>query len=209
MLTADCYVLHLATPSALVTSNPIILSMETEPKMADPVRNDEPLSDIRFPETSPRPGPVPLARTPADTAGLLPEHATDKPLGEWPRETLEDLRRSRESREPSTFDNLKEQSSNALETLREKTRPVTDFVQNRVADMRHRFRVIRGRMRSGELQDEVRGRASELTDEASRQARVARHRAELYARNYPLQFIAGAAAAGFAIGFLLRMWRDE
>jgi len=177
--------------------------------MADPVRNDEPLSSMRFPETSARPGPVPVTRTPADTAGLLPEHATDKPLGAWPRETLDDLRESRESRESDTLDNLKKQSANALDTLREKARPVTDFVQDRVADMRHRLRIIRGRVESGELQEELRDRASELGDEASRQARRARSRAEFYARNFPLQFIAGAAAAGFAIGFLLRMWRDE
>jgi ElaB/YqjD/DUF883 family membrane-anchored ribosome-binding protein len=183
--------------------------METEPNMADPVRNDEPLSSMRFPETSARPGPVPVTRTPADTAGLLPERARDKPLGEWPRETLDDLRESRESREPGTLDNLKEQGANALDTLREKTRPVTDFVQDRVADARHRFRVIRGRVKSGELQEGLRDRASELGDQASRQARFARNRAEFYARNYPFQFIAGLAAAGFAIGFLLRMWRDE
>lgn len=183
--------------------------METEPNMAEPVRKDEPLSSMRFPETSARPGPVPVTSAPADSAGLLPERATDKPLGEWPRETLDDLRGTGESQQPGTLDNLKEQGGNALDTLREKARPVTDFVQDRVADMRHRFRVIRGRVQSGELQDEMKDRASELTDEASRQARVVRTRAEFYARNYPLQFIAGAAAAGFAIGFLLRMWRDE
>ena len=181
--------------------------------MAEPVRNDEPLSDIRFPETSPRPGPVPVTRTPAETAGLLPERATDKPLGEWPRETLDGLRESRFEREEysgeSKFDDLKEQGANALDALREKARPVTDFVQDRVADMRYRFRVIRGRVRSGELQEDLRDRASDLSNEASRQARIARSRAEFYARNYPFQFIAGVAAAGFAIGFLLRMWRDE
>ncbi len=177
--------------------------------MAEPVRNDEPLSSMRLSESSPRPGPVPVTRTPADTAGLLPERATDKPLGEWPRETLDDLRDEPEMREPGTFDNLKEQGANALDTLREKARPVTDFVQDRVADARHRFRIIRGRVESGELQDDLRDRASELSGEASRKAREARSRAEFYARNYPLQFIGGAAVAGFVIGFLLRMWRDE
>ena len=182
--------------------------METEPNMAEPVRNDEPLSSMRFPETSARPGPVPVADGPANSAGLLPERATDKPLGEWPRETLDEIRDLRTPGE-SKIEDLKEQGASAIDTLREKARPVTNFVQDRVADMRHRFRVIRGRMRSGELQDEIKDRATELSDEASRQARIARTRAEFYARNYPLQFIAGAAAAGFAIGFLLRMWRDE
>jgi|WetSurMetagenome_2_1015567.scaffolds.fasta_scaffold767495_1 ElaB/YqjD/DUF883 family membrane-anchored ribosome-binding protein len=183
--------------------------METEPNMADPVRNDEPLSSMRLPETEARPGPVPVTRTPTDTAGLLPERATDKPLGEWPRETLDDLRDAGEPREPNTVDNLKQKGASALDTLRDKTRPVADFVQDRVADMRYRLRIIRGRVESGELQGELRDRATEIGDEASRQARIARSRAEFYARNFPLQFIAGAAAAGFAIGFLLRMWRDE
>jgi len=179
--------------------------MTMENNMAEPVRNDEPLSDIRFPE-SPRPGPVPVTRSGADTAGLLPERATDKPIGEWPRETLDDLR---DFRQRDDTDRNSSTGSDILNNLREKARPVTEFVQDRIADFRDRFDMIRGRFESGELQAEVKDRASELSDEASRQARVARHRAEFYARNYPLQFIGGAAAAGFAIGFLLRMWRDE
>ena len=166
--------------------------MEMEGKMAEPVRNEEPLSNLRFPE-SPKPGPVPVTRSADDPAALLPEHVTDKPIGEWPWERVDE-----QSSEPS-----------ALDTIREKTRPIAEFVQDRVTDVRERVRVIRGRMESGELQEDVRERASDLAEEASRQARVARTRAEFYARNYPLQFIAGAAAAGFAIGFLLRMWRDE
>jgi ElaB/YqjD/DUF883 family membrane-anchored ribosome-binding protein len=75
--------------------------------------------------------------------------------------------------------------------------------------MRHRLRIIRGRFEAGELQEQMRDRASDLTNEASRQARIARSRAEFYARNYPLQFIGGAVVAGFVVGFLLRMGRDE
>lgn len=166
--------------------------------MADPALNDEPLSSARSPVSPPRPGPVPVTGAPADVAGLLPEQATDKPLGEWPRETLEDLLESR-----------RERSSGVGAAVREKAKPFADFVQDRASDLRRRFRLIRGRVESGELQNELKYRASDLADLASRQARVARTRAELYAREYPLQFIAGAAAAGFAIGFLLRMGRDE
>lgn len=173
--------------------------------MAEPVRNDEPLSDFRFPEST-RPGPVPVTRAGADPAGLLPEHATDKPLGEWPRETLDDLR---DIRRREDADRMLATGTDVLNHLREKARPVAQFVQDRAAHLRRRLRVIRGKLRSGELRDQVKGRASDLSDEASRQARIARSRAEFYARNYPLQFIGGAAAAGFAIGFLLRMWRDE
>jgi ElaB/YqjD/DUF883 family membrane-anchored ribosome-binding protein len=174
--------------------------MEMEGNMAEPVRNDEPLSSMRFPESQSRPGPVPVTRT-SDAAGLLPEHGTDQPLGEWPADVREDIAADRD-RSGNEF-------RSTLDTVREKVRPVTDFLQDRASDLRHRFRVIRGRMQTGELQDDVKDRASEIADQASRQARVARNRAEFYARNYPLQFIAGAAAAGFAIGFLLRIGRDE
>lgn len=176
--------------------------MEMEDNMAEPVRDDEPLSSTKFPESPSRPGPVPVVAEPADVAGLLPERATDKPLGEWPAETIRDLRVSR-------FRTTGDAVGNALGVAVHTARQIPEFMQDRASDLRHRFRLIRGRVKSGELQDELKERASEITDEASRQARVARTRAEFYARNYPLQFIAGAAAAGFVIGFLLRIGRDE
>jgi len=69
--------------------------------------------------------------------------------------------------------------------------------------------VIRGRAATGELKENVSERVSEVADETSRQGRLMGGRADYYAHNYPLQFIAGAAATGFVVGFLLRMWRDE
>jgi ElaB/YqjD/DUF883 family membrane-anchored ribosome-binding protein len=164
--------------------------------MAEPVRKDKGLRPMRVPESPTRQGPVSAKVSGEDVAGLLPAQATNKPLGEWTREALEDLRQSRA---------WSQKQANPFRAVREKVRPLTNFMQDRASDARHRFQVIRGRVQSGELQ----GRASDFADEASRHAQIARSRAEHYARNYPLQFIAAVAAAGFAIGFLLRMWRDE
>jgi ElaB/YqjD/DUF883 family membrane-anchored ribosome-binding protein len=141
---------------------------------------------------------VPVTGAPADVAGLLPQHATEKPLGEWPAEAFHEHRADR------TWE-----SSDVFHTFIYKARPMVESLQEQLLDLRHRLRIVRGRIESGELQDELKDRASVIADEASRQARLARTRAEFYARNYPLQFIAGAAVAGFAIGFLLRMGRDE
>lgn len=167
--------------------------------MADPLRNNRPLTTTVYPDpaagssaTSPRPN--------EDTAGLLPEHATDQPLGEWPRESRRVLRGTRARRREGrgTFDAMKQ-----------KVGPVADFMQSRAAELRRRFQVIQGRVKSGELREEMRDRASNLAGNATNRARKVRSRAEYYARNYPLHFIAGCAAAGFVIGFLLRMGRDE
>lgn len=160
--------------------------------MAEPVRKDEPLSRMRFPETSGS-GPVPVAT--ADASVQLPEHATDTPLGEWPASAEIPVRSTAET--------------GTIETAVWKAKKITANVQDRVEDLRGRVRVIRGRVQSGELQEQLKERASDLAENASRRARIIRNRADSYARNSPLAFIAGAAAAGFAIGILLRMWRDE
>jgi ElaB/YqjD/DUF883 family membrane-anchored ribosome-binding protein len=163
--------------------------------MAERVFNEEPLSSSRSAASVTRYGPVPVKGEPADVAGLLPEHATQKPLGQWPRATLRELRRGRrEERIRATVDRVK---------------PVVAKLQERLDELRHRFGVVRGRIESGELQEELRSRASYYGDEVTRRAREARARTEAYANEKPLQFIAGVAVAGFAIGFLLRMGRDE
>jgi ElaB/YqjD/DUF883 family membrane-anchored ribosome-binding protein len=189
--------------------------MKSEGNMAEPVRNDDPLSSMRFPESSPKRGPERVPRSEEDVAGYLPEEATDKPLGEWTPESLEDLRDSRHARvrearamRRARLPELAPETSK-VDSVKSKIRQVTAFWQNRASDVRHRFEVIRGRVRSGDLQSEWKSRASDLGDKASDRAQDARNRAEYYARNYPLQFIGGAAAAGFVMGFLLRMWRDE
>ena len=63
--------------------------------------------------------------------------------------------------------------------------------------------------RASQIAEEASDRASEIADEAKLQARVWETRARHYARHYPFQFIGSVAAAGFSIGFLLRLWREE
>jgi ElaB/YqjD/DUF883 family membrane-anchored ribosome-binding protein len=181
--------------------------------MAEPVRNDEPLSTMRFPESPSRsadaPGPVPLNNLP-EPAGLIPDTLPDRPLGAWPPVDGEE-RFTRTDR----LDNTGERVGSALGAVVNQTRELTDRVQDRVRDMKHRLQVIASRRsadvkdRAAELADEAQHRASQFTDDARHQARRFEFRARLYARNSPFQFIGGAAAAGFVIGFLLRMWRDE
>ena len=185
--------------------------MEEEKPMAEPVRNDEPLSDMRFPEpsaVSKAPGPVPMAHS-AEPAGLLPDALPDRPLGEWPAESrISDTSSVRAS-------GAGERVGSALGAVVTQTREFGGLVQDRMSDLKKKFRVITGRrsadlkQRASELGDEAQQRASELADEARREVRHWEFRARLYARDYPFRFVGVAAASGFVIGFLVRMWRDE
>ncbi len=73
----------------------------------------------------------------------------------------------------------------------------------RLQAMKERFRVVRDRTR-----EQTAGKTAELKEAAQKRAREARHRAAHYAREYPLHVIAGAAAAGFLLGVVLRIWRS-
>jgi len=178
--------------------------------MAEPVRNDEPLSEMRFPESpattrTPGPGPVPVTGA-AQPAGLLPDTLPDRPLGAWPETHEYDDRR---------LSNTGERVGSALGAVVNQTKELGGMMQDRMSELKQKFRVIAGRRsaeirgRASELTDEAQQKASELASEAKREARLWEFRARLYARRSPFQFVAGAAAAGFVIGFLLRMWRDE
>jgi ElaB/YqjD/DUF883 family membrane-anchored ribosome-binding protein len=174
--------------------------------MAEPLRNDEPLSSMRFPE-SPGSSTLNATRSAAEPVALIPDTLPDRPLGAWP----EGVRGTEERR----LNNAGERVGSALGKVVSQTREFGGIVQDRVSELKRKFRVIAGRRsaqvknRASELSDEAQHRASELADEARHQARMWEFRARLYARRSPFQFIAGAAATGFAIGFLLRMWRDE
>lgn len=183
--------------------------------MAEPVRNDEPLSSMRWPESpsseaAPRPSGVPSSVQPA---ALLPEDTPSRPLGEWPRSDITEaaIPRSTERR----LENAGEAVGQAIGTVIHEARELPGRVQGRMSDLKKKFKVISGRgsadlkQRASELSDEAQEKLSELSHEARREARHWEFRARLYACRFPLQFIAGAAAAGLAIGFLLRLWRDE
>ncbi len=189
--------------------------MEEEKPMAEPVRNDEPLSSMRWPESpSSNAAPRPIvAHTSAEPAALLPEDTPSRPLGEWPRADITEaaIPRSTERR----LENAGEAVGQAIGTVINEARDLPGKLQDRMSELKRRFQVISGRgsadlkQRASELTDEAQEKLSDLSHQARVEARHWEFRARLYAYRSPLQFIAGAAAAGFAIGFLLRLWRDE
>jgi len=180
--------------------------MEVDKNMAEPVRNDGPLSNMRFPQSpvSVRTGPVPATRVETDSSRALPEAAEPHaPIGEWPEGSgYGRVFQSHADEGPRTVENLKGDFGNAA-------KKAGTFMRDRLREARRRFEVIRGRAQSGELQEDLRERADDLMETAQRQARWARSRTEYYANRNPMQFIAVAAAGAFVFGFLLRMWREE
>ena len=67
--------------------------------------------------------------------------------------------------------------------------------------------------KASEVFDSARQRASEAVanarSKAAQKAEVARRRASYYADEYPVHVALGAAAAGFALGVALRIWRSQ
>jgi ElaB/YqjD/DUF883 family membrane-anchored ribosome-binding protein len=179
--------------------------MELDKNMADPVRSDDSLSSMRFPETPSSPGSSRAgARTVStiDTVNdqyALPERATDKPLGEWPEGTFPRRR----------YHAAAENAGGRLGSVVSRAKQIPEFMSDRMQDLKRRFRLIRGRASESDVAENLRAKASDAADAASRTARQARSRADYYAHSYPIQFIAAAAATGFFVGFLLRLGRDE
>jgi ElaB/YqjD/DUF883 family membrane-anchored ribosome-binding protein len=179
--------------------------MELDKNMADPVRSDDFSNSMRFPEAPSSPGSTrtgPQAVFPADTLNPqyeLPERATDKPLGEWPEGTFPRRR----------YHAAAENAGERLGSMVNRARQLPDYMSDRMRDLKQRFRVLRGRAGDSDVANNLRQQASGVADAAARIARKASSRAEYYANNYPVQFIAAAAAMGFFVGFLLRMGRDE
>ena len=80
--------------------------------------------------------------------------------------------------------------------------------RTRLQEMKQRFTVIRGRTQR-DLSATASEVSEELKDQVQRTVSDARTRAEILARRNPFGFIAAAAAVGFALGILLRIWRDH
>ena len=187
--------------------------MEEKNPMADPVRNDEPLSSMRWPKSpSGTIAPIPTSARVSGEVALLPEDTPSRPLGEWPYNDRTEAAIPSDNR----LQTAGEAVGAALGTVVSEAGRIPERIQEGVEGLKRRFRVITGgagaeelKDRAAELTDEAQQRISEYATDASREARHWEFRARLYAIRYPLKFVAGAAAAGFAIGFLLRLWRDE
>lgn len=74
----------------------------------------------------------------------------------------------------------------------------------RLSELKQRFIIIRGRKT-----EDVSVAAAQYRRDAERKLRQARNRAEFLANEYPVQVIAGIAAAAFVLGFGLRIWRSK
>lgn len=184
--------------------------------MAEPLRKDEPLSSMRWPESPSGSSAPPRAWASASSAepvALLPEDTPSRPLGEWPHADRTEA--AIPSPTERRLENAGEAVGQAIGVAITEAKQLPGKFQGRMADLKRRFRVISGggpggfKQRASELTDEVEEQLSEVSREARREATHWEFRARLYAYRYPLKFIAGAAGAGFAVGFLLRLWRDE
>ena len=181
--------------------------------MAEPVRNNEPLSEMRWPETvDGSNNPDALRHTRTEPVGLLPEDTPSRPLGEWPYSDITEAAAA----EPDTrLENAGEVVGTAIGMAINQAKDIPGRLHDGVDNLKRRFRVITGggsagiSRRASELTDDAADRVSEAADQALYQVRRWETRARHYAHHYPLQFLGSAAAAGFVVGFLLRLWRDE
>jgi len=150
----------------------------------------------------PIPDPVYPNRQPLITAPEreLPEHATPSSLGRIPGTSPN-----------PRLNSAAESVGNALGTAVSGVRHLPSTLQVAKA----RFTVIRGRKQRDvqEVADQALDRLREASAEVKEQARdgleQARSRAEQLAHEYPIEFIAGAAAFGMLLGMGLRIWRDH
>jgi ElaB/YqjD/DUF883 family membrane-anchored ribosome-binding protein len=186
------------------------MEMEEENSMAEPVRNDESLSAVRWPETPSHANAAPeLPSRP-----LLPEQTAGRPLGEWPYSEMTEAAIARPS-EHSTLHDAGEAVGSALGAVVNEAREFPARFQGRMGELKRRFQVISGRetaelkQRATEWSDETERKVAEASSEVRREVFHWQVRARLYARQEPFRFVAAVGIGTFAIGFLLRLWREE
>jgi ElaB/YqjD/DUF883 family membrane-anchored ribosome-binding protein len=116
--------------------------------------------------------------------------------------------------EDSPLHDAAEAVGSALGAVVNEAREFPARIQGRVNDLKRR-RVISGRgtaevkERLSEWTNDAESKVAETANQARREIFHWQVRARSYAREEPFRFVAAAAVAGFAIGFLLRLWRDE
>lgn len=98
--------------------------------------------------------------------------------------------------------------NSAAENIGSAVGSTVESARTRLQEMKQRFTVIRGRTQR-DLSIKASEVAEDLKDQAQRTVTDARTRAERLARRNPFAFIAGAAAVGFVLGIVLRIWRDH
>ena len=155
-----------------------------------------PLNNVEKEEESPYVAPG-LQHLPARAQRVIPnrtdrllerEYPDSRPLGEIPEKPSPRLR--------GTAETVGSAVGKVMNTARDLPR--------RVAEMKERFTVIRGR-----TQENAASTAEDLKETAKQKARQAQTRVQHYAHEYPLQFIGAVGAAGVVLGIILRVWRSS
>ncbi len=116
------------------------------------------------------------------------EYPDARPLGEIPGEPAPKLR--------ETAETVGSAVGRAVNRARE--------LPHRLAEMKERFTVIRGRAR-----EEAATKAEEAGETARQKLQHAQTRIQHYAHDYPIQFILGVGAGCFALGVIMRIWRSN
>jgi ElaB/YqjD/DUF883 family membrane-anchored ribosome-binding protein len=184
--------------------------MEEENSMAEPVRNDDPLSAIRWPETPSNSS----VRSEAPTPPLTPEQNAGYSVGEWPHRQMTEAAVVPVS-DDSRLHDVSEAVGTALGAVVNEARELPARLQGRMGELKRRFQVISGRgtaelaERASEWSEEAESKIAGTANEARREIFRWQVRARLYARSEPFRFVAAAAIAGLSVGFLLGLWRDE
>ena len=150
--------------------------------MAEPIRRPEPL-----PNQQPEPDEIELLRSRAVVVGTPAVLDPDRELPETASEgrgtgKVVEWRRSAGEK----LEQAKESASEAVEDA-----------------------VSRASVAYNETEEKVARWYDETSRRAARMLRTAEHRARFYASHYPMKVIAGAAAAGFVTGVVLRIWRSS
>jgi hypothetical protein len=134
--------------------------------------------------------PEPVEKEPADFRHLLPVDS-EIVAPRAPASRLQDA--------AETVGSAVGQAVNAVRELPEHLR-----LQQRLADMKQRFIVIKGR-----AQEDALDKAGELKEKVGVKWADTRTRASRLARQYPFGVVLGAAGAAFILGVALRIWRDH
>lgn len=119
---------------------------------------------------------------------LQREYRDSRPLGEIPGEPTAKLR--------ETAETVGSAVGRAVSKARDLPR--------RLAEMKQRFTVVRGRAR-----EEAATTAEEVRENARQKFQQAQTRVQHYAHEYPVHFILGVGAAAFVFGLFLRLWRSD
>jgi hypothetical protein len=145
-------------------------------------------------------------RVMSDPDRALPERATPSQLGHIPNEG-----RASNPRLNSAAETVGSTLGSAVSQVRR----VPDRLQDGLAEAKQRFQVIRGRKGEdvkaamNDAVEKAREAGEDLKDTAQEKLSEARSRAERLAHHYPLHVIGTAAAFGFLLGIVLRLWRDH